>query len=65
MKTDNTTWVWTGSGTDVITLTEASISEITSVEVTEEAVTFTFELSQGSTGGRTKGISGYYSVSLQ
>ena len=65
LKTDNATWVWTGSGTDVISLTEASVAELTSVDVTDDAVTFTFEVNQSSSGGRVTGIDGYYTVSLK
>ncbi len=65
LKTNNATWVWTGSGTDVISLTEASVAELTSVDVADGIVTFTFEVSQGTGGGRTTGIDGYYTVSLK
>ena len=65
LKTDNSNWIWTGSGTEVITLSEASVSELTSVDVSEDAVTFTFEVSQSNSGGRISGIDGYYTVVLK
>ena len=64
LKTENSTWVWTGSGTDVITLSGASVAELTSVVVADDAVTFTFEISQSNTGGRVSGIDGYYTIAL-
>ena len=63
-STDRSTWVWAGSGTDVISLTEASTSELTSVEVNETSVRFTFVV-DSSTGGRTTGIDGNYTVLLK
>lgn len=62
-STDDATWIWTGSGTDNITLTGASVAELTSVDVTEEAVTFTFEVNP-TPGGRGTGIDGSYTVRL-
>ena len=47
LSTSNATWIWTGSGTDNITLNEASASELTSVDVNEETVTFSFETLDG------------------
>ena len=64
LSTNNATWIWTGSGTDNITLTEASVAELTSVDVTDESVTFTFEVNPSS-GGRITGIDGSYRVKLQ
>lgn len=63
LSADDATWVWTGSGTDNITLNGASVAELTSVDVTEEAVTFTFEVNPAS-GGRVSGIDGTYTVRL-
>lgn len=63
LSTNNATWIWTGSGTDNITLSEASVSELTSVDVTEEAITFSFEVNP-SAGGRVAGIDGSYRVRL-
>lgn len=65
LSTNNATWVWTGSGTDNITLTEASIAELTSVDVTDESVTFSFEVNPSIGGGRVTGIDGSYRVKLQ
>jgi hypothetical protein len=64
LLTDNSTWYWTGAGTDVITLTNASVTEFTSVEVSDDAFTFTFEVTAPSGGGRTTGIDGYYTLTL-
>jgi hypothetical protein len=61
--TDNSTWYWTGAGTEVITLTDASVAEFTGVEVADNSVTFTFEISSPS-GGRVAGIDGYYTLTL-
>jgi len=65
LSTNSATWIWTGSGTDNITLTEASVAELTSVDVTEESVTFSFEVSTSNSGGRITGIDGAYRVKLQ
>ncbi len=65
LSTDNATWVWTGSGTDIITLTEASVAELTSVDVTETEVTFSFEINPSGGGGRIMGIDGSYTVRLK
>lgn len=65
LSTNNATWVWTGSGTDNITLTEASVAELTSVDVADESVTFSFEINPSSSGGRIVGIDGTYRVKLQ
>lgn len=58
-------WYWTGSGTDNITLEEASVSELTSVDVTDESVTFSFEINPSNSGGRITGIDGAYRVRLK
>ncbi len=63
LSTNNATWIWTGSGTDNITLSEASVAELTSVDVTEGAITITFEVNPPS-GGRVTGIDGSYTVRL-
>ena len=65
LSTNNATWVWTGSGTDNITLTEASVAELTSVDVTDQSVTFSFEVNPSIGGGRVTGIDGSYRVKLQ
>ncbi len=65
LSTDNATWIWTGSGTDNISLSEASVAELTSVDVTEETVTFSFEVNPSSSGGRITGIDGAYTVRLK
>jgi hypothetical protein len=64
ISTSNSTWIWTGSGTDNITLSEASVAELTSVDVTDESVTFSFEINSNS-GGRITGFDGSYRVKLQ
>lgn len=64
LSTDNATWVWTGSGTDNITLTEASAAELTGVNVTDSDITFSFEVTPSS-GGRVSGIDGTYTVRLK
>jgi len=63
LSTNDATWFWTGSGTDNITLSQASVAELTSVDVTEEAITFSFEINPSS-GGRVTGIDGSYTVRL-
>lgn len=65
LKTNNSTWIWSGSGTDNITLSEASVAELTSVDVTDEAITFTFEVNTSNSGGRITGIDGSYTLKLQ
>lgn len=65
LSTNNATWIWTGSGTDNITLTEASVAELTSVDVTDETVTFSFEINPTNSGGRITGIDGSYRVQLK
>ena len=65
LSTNNATWIWTGSGTDNITLTEASVSELTSVDVADESITFSFEVNPAGSGGRIAGIDGSYRVKLQ
>jgi hypothetical protein len=67
LSSDNATWRWTGSGTDNITLEEASAAELTSVDVTEDAITFSFEVNPSGgrvAGGRVTGIDGSYTVRL-
>ncbi len=65
LSTNNATWIWTGSGTDNITLNEASVAELTSVDVADESVTFSFEVNPSNSGGRILGIDGSYRVKLQ
>ncbi|MDZ7607864.1 MAG: hypothetical protein U5K79_20300 [Cyclobacteriaceae bacterium] len=65
LSSENGTWYWTGSGTDVITLTNASVLELTSVDVADDEITFSFEVSPSGSGGRTTGIDGSYTVSLK
>jgi hypothetical protein len=65
LSTNNATWIWTGSGTDNITLDEASVAELTSVDVTEETITFSFEVNVSIGGGRITGIDGFYTVRLK
>jgi hypothetical protein len=62
ISADGATWFWTGSGTDNITLNDASVAELTSVAVTETAVTFSFEVTPD--GGRVSGIDGSYTIRL-
>ncbi len=65
LSTNNATWIWTGSGTDNISLSEASAAELTSVVVDEETVTFSFEVNVSNNGGRISGIEGAYTVRLK
>jgi len=65
LSSENATWYWTGSGTDVITLTNASVLELTSVDVAQDQIIFSFEVSPGGSGGRTTGIDGTYTVSMK
>lgn len=64
LATDNATWYWAGSGTDNITLTGASSAELTGVDVTDDEITFSFEVNTSS-GGRVSGIDGSYTVKLK
>ena len=64
LSTNSATWLWAGSGTDNITLSGASVAELTSVNVEDEAVTFSFEVTPSS-GGRITGIDGAYRVTLK
>ncbi len=64
-STSNSTWKWGSTGTTIITLTNASSSELTAVDVTDQALTFTFEInSGGGTGSRVTGLDGSYTVKL-
>ena len=65
LSSNNATWIWTGSGTDNIQLVEASVSELTSVVVTDETITFSFEVNPANSGGRILGIDGSYTVLLK
>jgi len=66
LSSNNATWEWTGiEGTGNIELTEASVSELTSVDVTDETITFSFEVNPTNSGGRTLGIDGFYTVRLK
>lgn len=65
LSSNNAIWYWTGSGTDNITLSEASVAELTGVDVTDQTVTFTFEVSASSSGGRITGFDGTYTVRLK
>ena len=65
LSTDGATWNWLGSGTDNIKLIDASVAELTSVAVTDDDVTFSFEVNSSSSGGRVTGIDGSYSVKLR
>lgn len=65
LSTNNATWTWTGSGTDNISLSQASAAELTSVDVTEETITFSFEVNPVISGGRISGIDGAYTVRLK
>lgn len=65
LSANNATWTWTGSGTDNISLNEASVAELTSVDVTEETITFSFEVNPSNSGGRISGIDGAYTVRLK
>lgn len=65
LSSNNATWKWTGSGTDNIELVEASVSELTSVDVTDETITFSFEVNPTNSGGRILGIDGSYTVRLK
>ena len=65
LSSNNATWKWTGSGTDNIELVEASVSELTSVDVKDETITFSFEVNPTNSGGRILGIDGSYTVQLK
>lgn len=63
LSSENATWGWgTTTGTDVITLTNASASELTGVVVQEGQIRITFEI--GGTGGRTTGLDGTYTLQM-
>ncbi len=66
LSTSNSTWAWSGTGETVITLTNASSSELTGVNINGQVLTITFEVnSGGGTGARTAGLDGTYTVKLQ
>ncbi len=65
LSANSATWYWTGSGTDVITLTNASVAELTSVDVEADKITLSFEISPAGSGGRITGIDGSYTVILR
>lgn len=65
LSTNNATWIWAGSGTDNITLNDASVAELTSVDVEDESITFSFEVNPSNSGGRITGIDGSYRVQLK
>lgn len=65
LSTNSATWRWVGSGTDNIALEEASVAELTSVDVTEETITFSFEVNSSNSGGRISGFDGSYTVRLK
>ena len=66
LSTSNSTWKWGGTGTEIITLTNASSSELTGVYINGQELTITFEInSGGGTGTRVAGLDGTYTVRLQ
>lgn len=65
INTNDATWSLPGFGTDIIELTGASVTEFTSVDVTDETVTFSFEVNPSNSGGRVTGIDGSYRVQLK
>jgi hypothetical protein len=63
LSSDNGRWAWgTTTGTEIITLTNASAAEFTGVVIQEQQLRVTFELS--SSGGRVSGIDGSYTLEL-
>lgn len=63
LSANNVIWIWTGSGTDNITLIDASVAELTGVDISETTLTFSFEVNPSS-GGRVSGLDGSYTVRL-
>ncbi len=63
LSANNVIWIWSGSGTDIITLFEASVAELTGVDITDTTLTFSFEVSPSS-GGRVSGLDGSYTVRM-
>ncbi len=61
-STNNSTWFWGSSGTQLITLEDASVLELTNVDIQDNTLTITFEV--GASGGRLSGIDGSYTLRL-
>jgi hypothetical protein len=57
-------WNWTTS-TSVVQLSGASITQISAFDISEQQITFSFELSPSLSTGRISGIDGNYRVTLQ
>lgn len=63
LSSENARWGWgTTTGTEIITLTNASSSELTAVVVQEDQLRITFEI--GGAGGRITGLDGTYTLQL-
>jgi len=63
LATSNSSWNWADEErADVITLSEATSSELTNMTITEEEIQFTFQVT--SPGGRTTGLDGLYTLKL-
>lgn len=65
LSTSNSSWRWGSLGTAIISLENASSTELTGVYITEQVITITFEINSGGNNSRTKGLDGTYTVSLQ
>ncbi len=65
LSTSNSTWRWGSLGTSIIALENASSTELTGVDITEQVITITFEINIGGNGFRTVGLDGSYTVKLE
>lgn len=63
LATSNATWLWAHEArTDVITLENASSSELSNMTISETEIQFTFQIV--SPGGRVDGLDGLYTLKL-
>jgi hypothetical protein len=66
LSSSNSTWKWGGLGTAIITLENASSTELTGVDIIEQIITVSFEINTGGgANARMVGLDGTYTVKLQ
>ncbi|MGF1635928.1 MAG: hypothetical protein ACFCUU_02560 [Cyclobacteriaceae bacterium] len=56
-------WNWTTS-TSVLQITGASVTQLTNVDISEDQLIFSFEISPTQASGRTSGFDGQYRLAL-
>lgn len=66
LQTDNSTWDWVTTDTDIIAITNASVSQLTGfiIDKNKKSITFSFEKQESNSGGRITGLTGRYTVTL-